>query len=193
METGDIDQVVSVHIASFSGFFLSFLGPRFLRLYYAGVCASPDGIAFVFDAADKPVGFVAGATNPKGFYSRLLKRDCVKFSLASLGAICKRPSIIKRLARAIFYPSKNPIGDHIAGLFSIGVQPELQRTGIGRQLLHMFLSEAKRRGCKRVFLTTDRDNNMAVNSFYRELGFKVENQYVTPEGRSINEYWIDLS
>lgn len=41
-------------------------------------------------------------------------------------------------------------------------------------------------------LTTDRDNNEATNSFYQKLGFVCERTFMTPEGRAMNEYVIDL-
>jgi len=193
MADKDIDHVVSVHISSFPGFFLSFLGPRFLSLFYSGICSAPEGIAFVYpNDAGIPAGFVAGTSNPGGFYSRLLKRDWLKFALASIVPILKKPSVFGRVARAITHPSGNPVGDDVAGLFSIGVLPEIQGTGAGKKLVQAFLHEASQRGCKRVFLTTDRDENEAVNSFYQKLGFSVERQYETPEGRRMNEYWIRL-
>jgi GNAT superfamily N-acetyltransferase len=193
MESIDVDKVVQVHLTSFEGFFLSFLGPRFLQVYYSRVCTAPEGIAFVFlGSAGTPSGFVAGTSNPRGFYSRLLKRDWWKFCLASTGAILKRPSSIRRIARAFLHPGENPVGENVAGLFSIGVLPELQGSGAGRQLVEAFLDEAKRRDCKKVFLTTDRDDNEAVNRFYQKLAFRIQRQYVTPEGRRMNEYWIEL-
>ena len=185
--------MVRVHLASFPGFFLSFLGPRFLRLYYSGICSASEGIAFVYlNALGEPVGFVAGTANPRGFYSRLLKRDWLRFGLASLAAICRRPQTIRRIARAFFHPSENPVGDDVAGLFSIGVLPELQGTEAGKQLVLRFLEEARMKGCAKVFLTTDRDKNDRVNSFYHNLGFTVRRQYETPEGRRMNECWIEL-
>lgn len=194
IKLSDVNHVVAVHLSSFPGFFLSFLGSRFLSLFYSGICTAPEGIAFVYlNDAGAPVGFVAGTSNPGGFYSRLLKRDWLKFALASIVPVLKKPSTILRVARAVSHPSDNPIGDDVAGLFSIGVLPELQGTGAGKILVQAFLDEAKQRGCKRVFLTTDRDNNNSVNSFYEKLGFEIERQYVTPEGRRMNEYWIPLS
>ena len=93
MEPGDVATVAKVHLASFPGFFLSFLGPRFLFLFYSRICAAPEGIAFVFNGCDgRPAGFVAGTSNPRGFYKRLLRKDWLSFSLASLGAIYRRPS-----------------------------------------------------------------------------------------------------
>jgi len=194
MEKEDIREVVRIHLASFPGFFLSFLGPRFLALYYSGVRAAPEGIALVFlNPGGEPAGFVAGTTNPRGFYSRLLKRGWPRFVLASLGPMLRKPSVVGRIARALSHPSRNPVGEEVAGLFSIGVLPELQGTGAGRKLVDSFLSEARKRGCRRVFLTTDRNGNDAGNAFYRKLGFRVERQFETPEGRAMNEYWIDLA
>lgn len=193
IQVSDVCRVVSVHLSSFPGFFLSFLGPRFLLLFYSGICSAPEGIAFVYlNGTGIPAGFVVGTSNPRGFYSRLLKRGWFKFALASIVPVFKKPSVIGRIVRAISHPSTNPIGDDVAGLFSIGVLPELQGTGAGKKLVQAFVDEAKRRGCKKVFLTTDRDNNDRINSFYLKLGFVVERQYVTPEGRRMNEYWMTL-
>jgi len=192
-QTEDVAEVVSVHLASFPGFFLSFLGRRFLSLFYAGIVSDQGGIALVYlNEANRPAGFVAGTANPRGFYSRLLKRDWFKFACASLLPVLKKPAIAARIARALLHPSGNPAGDQVAGLFSIGVLPELQGKGAGKQLVLAFMAEAKSRGCTRVYLTTDRDNNEPVNSFYATLGFALERQYVTPEGRGMNEYWITL-
>jgi len=193
MQATDVKQVVSVHLSSFPGFFLSFLGPRFLSVYYSGICAASEGIGFVYlNSSGTPAGFVAGTSNPGGFYSRLLKRDWFKFAMASLLPLFKNPAIATRLLRALSHPATNPVGADVAGLFSIGVLPELQGTGAGKQLVTFFLHEASLRGCRRVFLTTDRDNNDAVNRFYEKMGFDLERQYVTPEGRKMNEYWITL-
>lgn len=193
LEKNDLKSVVDVHLSSFPGFFLSSLGDRFLSHFYSGICSAPEGIAFVYlNIAETPAGFVAGTSNPRGFYTRLLKRDWLKFAMASILPVLKKPSIVSRIARAVSHPSENPLGDDVAGLFSIGVLPELQGSGAGKKLVQAFLQEAKKRGCKRVFLTTDRDNNEVVNSFYQKLGFAIERQYTTPEGRRMNEYWITL-
>lgn len=193
MASHDVPAVTTVHIRSFPGFFLSFLGKRFLERYYAGICSAPEGIAFVYlGTGGEPAGFVAGTANPQGYYSRLLKRQWLQFGFASLGAVMRKPTVLPRLFRALTHPSSNPPGDDVAGLYSIGILPELQGTGAGKKLVKAFLDAAAERGCRRVFLTTDRDDNSAVNTFYQKLGFVIGRQFVTPEGRHMNEYWIDL-
>lgn len=194
LELEDIEHIVAVHVDSFHGFFFSFLGHRFLALYYAGICNSPEGIGFIYlNSLGQAIGFVAGACNPRSFYSKLLRGHWFGFSLASLGAILRKPSVMRRIARAFFHPSENPPGNDVAGLFSIAVLPAFQGTGVGKTLLQAFLKEARLRDCKRVFLTTDHDNNEVVNTFYQRMGFKIERQYTTPEGRSMNEYWLELN
>jgi ribosomal protein S18 acetylase RimI-like enzyme len=193
MRAVDCRDIAAVHEASFPGFFLSTLGTRFLALFYRGVCRSPQGIAFVhLDGGGRPSGFVAGAADPRGFYAGLLRRDWLRFGLAALAAVVRRPAVVPRLLRALRQPSVNPPGGEVAGLFSLGVHPREQGRGAGRELVRAFLDEAVRRGARRVFLTTDRDGNDAVNGFYRRCGFAVGREYATPEGRRMNEYWIEL-
>lgn len=193
MDTKDVERIIAIHLASFQGFFLSFLGPRFLSLYYLNISKAPEGVCYVYtNQNNEIVGFIVGALNPSGFYSRLLKRDWFRFTIASLGAVLKKPNIINRLARAFFHPAANPAGDDVAGLFSIGVLPEYQGKGVGRELVLAFLKDVKQRGCKRVYLSTDQEKNNKINAFYQSLGFNVERQYLTPEGRRMNEYWKNL-
>lgn len=185
-----IKSIVAVHEASFSGFFLSSLGTKFLSIFYTAISSNPEGILLVYlNDLGRPVGFVAGTSNPRGFYSRLLRRKWILFLVAAIPSVLRRPSIIPRVARGVFHPSDNPIGKDVAGIYSIGVLPEWQGTGAGKKLVHAFLENAKIKGCNRVFLTTDRDNNESVNAFYKRCGFSVKRQYVTPEGRRMNEYW----
>jgi len=193
MKEADIEAVVGIHLHSFPGFFLSQLGPRFLHLYYRGVCRDPDGVALVFEDDDgRPRGFVVGSINPRGFYSRLLRRSWVNFALAGLGATLVHPGAFLRLMRALKYPGQNPGGRNLAGLYSIAVDPSCQGQRIGASLIEAFKSDIDRRGARHIFLTTDRDGNDAVNQFYLRQGFSLKRQYLTPEGRWMNEYWSSL-
>jgi ribosomal protein S18 acetylase RimI-like enzyme len=193
MSLRDIDPVVQAHLLSFPKFFLSILGPRFLSLYYTFLCSDPDGIALVgLNQTGRITGFVAGTTNPRGFYTRLLKKQWLKFAAASFTAVLKKPSLIPRLLGALNYPKENPAGLDVAGLYSIGILPSDQQQGMGRQLVAEFLKEARNLGCRQVFLTTDRDDNQRVNNFYQKNGFTVKRQFITPQGRRMNEYRTDL-
>jgi ribosomal-protein-alanine N-acetyltransferase len=70
-----------------------------------------------------------------------------------------------------------------AEIYRIGVLPGRRGKGFGRRLMVEYLSEAKRRGCKRVFLEV-REGNIPAVELYRSLGFQVsarrKNYYAGP-------------
>jgi ribosomal protein S18 acetylase RimI-like enzyme len=188
-----VNEVVDIHIKAFPTFFLSFLGPRFLREFYASFLADPVGMGFVACEANKKViGAVVGPLAPSGYFRRLLKRRWWAFCLAGTGAVFKRPSCVVRLLRAVFYRGEPPSGPARALLSSIAVSPTAQGRGVGKKLVERWVEEARKRGAQGCYLTTDAENNDAVNGFYRSLGWKVEATYPTPEGRKMNRYVLDF-
>jgi len=192
MKPSDVDAVVKVHTQAFHGFFLTFLGAAFLRELYSGLLLDASGIAYVYD--DGAVrGFVAGTDNSAGFYMRLLRQRWWRFGLASVGAILRRPSIIPRLLRAVRVPAQDTLHERRGILMSIAVYPDFQGKHCGSCLVNAFLSAALQRNLAEVILTTDQDNNERANYFYQKLGFELARSFITPEGRRMNEYIIDLT
>lgn len=192
MGSSDVPSVVQVHLESFYGFFLTFLGPSFLRELYAATLADPSGIGFVAEKEQGIYGFVAGTSQPAGFYQHLLRQRWWRFGVAAIPAILKNPLIVPRLLRAFRKPQESASQPDTGTLMSIAITPEAQGQGVGQALVETFLEEARRRGLKHVNLTTDRDNNDPGNHFYRKLGFRCSMSFITPEGRSMNEYMIDV-
>jgi ribosomal protein S18 acetylase RimI-like enzyme len=192
MKLDHVTNVVEVHLQSFQGFFLTFLGRDFLSELYRGVVTDSSGVAFVFIDDNHVAGFVAGTDQPRGFYKRLLARRIWVFVSASIPAIIKKPAILPRLLRALSMPQQADSGEGCGTLMSIAVLPEAQGKGIGQKLVDAFLAEAARRGLKQVNLTTDKQDNNATNQFYQQYGFHLHRVYITPEGRAMNEYVIDV-
>lgn len=187
----DVVRSVEIHLLAFPGFFLSFLGPRFLRLFYGEAIALGE-IAFAGEVDGKVAGFVMGSTRPGGFYKLLLRRRLVGFALAAAPAVLRRPGIALRVGRALAKPGEAVRSEGTATLMSIAVDPGVQGVGLGKGLVLAFIEEAARRGASKVDLTTDRDANERTNAFYRSLGFRVARELTTPEGRVMNEYEFDL-
>lgn len=189
----DVDSVVALHLRAFPNFFLSFLGPRFLREFYLSFLRDPVGMAFVArNQLGEVVGAIVGPVDPRGFFGRLLRRRWWAFSLASVTALLRRPSSAPRLARALFYRGEAPTGPVRALLSSIAVSPDAQGKGVGRALVQCWLDEAQSRGARGCFLTTDAENNDLVNRFYRSQDWKLESAYTTPDGRKMNRYEYDF-
>jgi ribosomal protein S18 acetylase RimI-like enzyme len=191
MLMADVPEVVNTHLKSFTGFFLSFLGYQFLRELYVGILKDSAGIAYVYEDQGHILGFVAGTSQPAGFYSRLLKRRWWRFGLASLVPILKNPLIVPRLLQAFRKPQDVSDQPDAGTLMSIAVSPDSQGRGLGQALVKAFLKEAADRGLKYVDLTTDKNNNDSVNQFYRRMGFRCSRTFITSEGREMNEYVID--
>lgn len=187
----DTKQVVHIHIMAFHGFFLTFLGPSFLNHLYSGLLLDYSGIAFVYEKDGDILGFVAGTSEPKGFYRRLFRSRWFYFGLASIKTIVSQPRVIFRLLRGI-KRTQEDVPPGTGTLMSIAVSPHNQGEGIGKKLVEAFLAEANNRSLSCVNLTTDKLNNDSVNQFYQSLGFTISNTFTTPEGRVMNEYTISL-
>ena len=188
----DVDAVVQIHLRSFPGFFLTFLGPSFLALLYSEMLASEEGILLVAEVDGSLAGFVAGVTRQSGFYGRLLERRKWKFARAALGALTRKPSIAGRLLRALRKQEEGSASCAEACLMSIAVSPDASGRGVGAILVGAFCDELRTRSVSRFCLTTDREENDAVNAFYEKLGFRLARTFTTPEGRVMNEYLMTL-
>jgi GNAT superfamily N-acetyltransferase len=187
-----IEQAVCVHLLAFPGFFLSFLGPRFLREFYASFLADPVGIGFVaLSSSGDVIGAVLGPLNPQGYFGRLLRRRWWAFCLASIGAVGRHPACLKRLLRAVFYRGEVPSGPVRALLSSISVSPSAQGHGVGKALIHRWVEETRQRGANGCYLTTDAEGNDDINAFYQRIGWRLESAYMTPEDRQMNRYVFD--
>lgn len=190
--TEDVDAVVGIHLLSFPGFFLTFLGADFLCLLYLEILKDKEGILLVADQAGAPGGFVAGVTRQSGFYGRLLRKRKWRFAAAAAGALLRRPSIAARLLRALKRPKEASEASAEACLMSIAVAPQAAGRGLGAALVRAFCDELRLRSVSRFCLTTDRDRNDEANGFYAKLGFVLSRTFTTPEGRRMNEYVMSL-
>ena len=154
----------------------------------------PTGIGFV--AVDPQsgalLGVVVGPAVPGGYFKRLLKRKWWAFCLASAGAVLRRPTVIPRLFRAVFYRGEAPEQGNRSLLSSIAVSPDAQGRGVGKALVAAWLEGARSRGSGGAYLTTDAENNEATNGFYHRLGWRIESEFETPQGRKMNRYVLDF-
>ena len=192
MDVKDIPKTVHIHMASFANFFLTFLGPAFLKQLYIGTLCDPSGIAIVAEIDNKVCGFITGTATPSGFYSRLIKHRWWRFGLACVVPAMIRPNIVPRLLRAFKMPSQTADKKRCGTLMSLAVAPEFQGKKVGKALVTAFLQESKKQGLHQVDLTTDKSDNEGVNLFYEELGFCCKQTYTTPEGRMMKVYLVDL-
>lgn len=193
----DIEECTRIHTSSFKGFFLTFLGPRFLRELYTDIMLDPTGIAVVAEKVEPTgpcqiVGFAVGSMDAPQLYRNLIRHHLRQFALDGISAVLRKPTIIPRLLRALNKPSENlPVPD-AALLMSIAVLPGMQGLGIGKRLITSFIDETAKLGRSNVMLTTDGVDNDSANRFYQSMGFTLIRTYTTPEGRVLNDYVYTL-
>lgn len=189
MEPPDVRGVVQAHLGSFRDFFLTFLGAGFLKVLYSFFMEDTSSIAIVATIpGNKIIGFVAGTSEPKGFYSRAIKKSWWRFAFASMPACIKKPIILPRLVRALRKPRESGELPGDCELMSIGVLPIYKGLGIGKMLEERFVEEARKKGSNAIELTTDRDGNESTNRFYLSRGYMLHDSFSTPEGRKMNRY-----
>jgi GNAT superfamily N-acetyltransferase len=193
MAPDDVTAATALHLVAMPEFFLTQLGPRFLATYYRRLLRDNTAIAKVVRAAGgELMGVVVGSINPAGFYGRLLRGAWWAFGWAAIPAVVRSPVVVSRLLRAVRFPSDQPVGESIAGLYSITVDPAHQGRGVGRSLVAAFLRSAEEGGCDSVYLHADAVGNDGWNSLLRRMGWQLRREFVTPEGRRMNEYWYEF-
>lgn len=187
-EKETISNIVSIHLDTFQGFFLTFMGRGFLKLMYRSyVEYNNSGILVAFED-EKPVGFLAYSGDLSGLYKYMIKKRLIPFAWYSLGAFFRKPTVFMRLGRAFLKPGETKREEKYVELASIGVSPNIKSKGVGSQLIDALKSKVDFNEYAYITLETDAVNNDGANHFYQKNGFVLEREFETNEGRKMFEY-----
>lgn len=175
----DVLSVVELHMKSFDGFFLSKLGENFLRVFYEKLRTNDRSMLIGAYEESVLVGFCAFTTSSAGYYSHLIRKNIIVFSLIGLKLLLSRPYSLIRILKNLKKESNkiNDKGDY-AELLSIGILPNKQGTGIGKKLLLKMEDELLTRKCKCVSLTTDFDQNIKAINVYKSMGYEIYYDFI---------------
>ena len=193
----DLKGIVGIHRRAFPGFFLTRLGKQFLYEYYRLVLDYSGGVLMTI-AADSGdlAGFAAGLIEPQKFYAEM-KKSKWRFVRGTVPALLRRPVMLFRLIFNFVQVKKQsqagPVSSQtVCELSSIAVDPLYAGKRWGQRLLGYFFDHLRERGIGTVVLTTDASDNDAVNRFYRDCGFKLDETIPAYGGRIMNRYVIGL-
>jgi GNAT superfamily N-acetyltransferase len=179
-----VDQIVRVHLAAFPGFFLSTLGPSFLRLFYRELQADPAALLLVSLRKGRVTGVVGGVVDESEFFRSLRQRRQGAFIRASLRTLMRRPATARPLWRARRRHAQHQDGVP-ATLLTLAVDPGEQGHGTGRALVKAFTEDLIERNIDSYKLTTDALDNDATIQFYLSQRFQITDHWSTPEGRQM--------
>ena len=183
-----IKQVVQIHLDTFKGFFLTFMGRGFLNCLYRCYCQYKESGLLVAFEDESPIGFLAYSGDYSGLYKFMIKRKLIPFAWFSLGAFIRKPKVFIRLIRAFLKSDDVKRDEKYVELASIGVKPEFKSRGIGSFLISGLKKIIDYDRYSYISLETDAENNEQVNHFYIKNDFILERTYETREGRKMNEY-----
>ena len=183
-----IKTIAELHKKAFPTFFLTQLGVPFLRTLYNGYMEDKDSGIIVAEEKGKLVGFIAYSNDYPQFYKGLIKNHLMKFAFCSFAAAIRHPSFIKRLLGA-FKKSESVVKEEkYVELASICVDPGIESKGVGSQLIDYLKGIVDFNNYSYINLETDAEGNDGVNRFYVKNGFKLEREFITAEGRRMNEH-----
>jgi hypothetical protein len=195
METRHVGAVVRIHEVAFPGYFLTFLGSRFLWLLYTEILKTAGNSSIVAwsNERQETVGFAVSVASQESFYTRLVRQRLSAFAFAALGAAIRKPRIIPRLFRALKYPSMSREAPADACFLSMGVLPDMRGHRIAQRMTSGMMALLKSQGVESVLFVIDRDVNPRAKKFHYRFGAKKVREYQTPEGRWMEDLVLDLT
>ena len=183
-----INDIVSIHLNTFTGFFLTFMGRGFLNQMYRSYCDHDQSGLLVAEEDGKAVGFLAYSGNFSGLYKYMIKTRLIPFGWYSVGAFFRRPSAFIHIIKAFLKPSEVKRDEKYVELSSIGVDPTIKSKGVGSLLIDELKKIVDFNKFAYITLETDAVNNDGAIHFYEKNGFVRERMYETDEGRKMFEY-----
>lgn len=190
LEVSDVNEVVKIHQNTFSGFFLTQLGTKFLNVYYASCIKNKASTIAVgiYSEDNNLLGFSIGSTQSKGYYKRILKSNFFKFCMTGVYLVFTKPMAIIRLMKNMDKVKKESDDGLYCELLSIGISADQKGKGYGKILLEAFEKEALKRDLRKITLTTDYDNNDGVIAFYKKSGYEVFYEFTTYPNRKMYKF-----
>ena len=185
----DSAKIAEIHLIAFERFFLSSLGKKFLNLFYRSILNHRDGFGVGLWVEEELVGFAIGTTNPKGFYKQIIVTDGASLFTAAFPSFIIKPQKIFRiisnlLSKVDYTPTVNT---HT--LLSICINTRKQYKGWGQVILKAFEHESKKMGSSEIILTTEKDKNEIVNSFYKKNDYLLVLSFaIKGQNRNMNLY-----
>jgi dTDP-4-amino-4,6-dideoxygalactose transaminase/ribosomal protein S18 acetylase RimI-like enzyme len=187
-----LQQVVAIHEECFPRYYLTSLGPSFLRAMYSWHVQDPEAIAHAaLDRDGLVVGFVAGTKDDSNYRRSLFRRTWWRMAGAlgqrfiskpvlALRLMCERQDLIWQALATILTRRSLEVEDAgadsdrelpTASLVSIGVKPSIRRSGLGTALSELFVKEARDRGCGKITLSV-REGNVGARRFYESMNWE---------------------
>ena len=192
MVSTDADEVASLHLQAFEGYFMSRLGAGFLRRYYRQLAIDKEAYGVLALAKGRVVGFVVGFDVVSDFERRFFREHFVWLAwtvvtksvtnAAVRTGLLQRMLFFRRAIAALFGRGQGaqqqtqtldlnvPDGAG-ARLNGIAVHPSCRGQGVAERLQDAFFKLLKDRDVSWVGLSVKPENKRAI-AFYEKMGWE---------------------
>ncbi|KJR40687.1 glycosyltransferase [Candidatus Magnetoovum chiemensis] len=171
-----LQEITSIHLASFNTDFITSLGKEFVRdIYYMPILESRLGFGFVCMLNDKVIGFIVGSYDSEKIQKLRIKKNWLKILLIIVRKIISKPySIIGILKAFLIVKSKYLKNDAQAELVSLAVLPQFRGQGVAMRLINEFKRHLKEEGMVSCWTKT---HSNAAGRVYEKAGFIKQNTF----------------
>lgn len=208
-DSGVLRRTASIHARELPDGFFARLGPRFLRRYHQSFVDSPLADVLVAGGRREPTGMLVGTYDNAAHYQWVARHRSWLLALAGLVALLRRPRLAaeflrtrvgryaraagrflgRRRGRAEPAPSASP-RLRVAVLTHVAVDEAAQGSGLGRDLVRVFVQRARCAGADEVRLITPADG--PGPGFYRSLDWQRLRARQAADGTVVDEFVLSL-
>lgn len=177
MAAADVPQVARLHQAAMGNSLWAKLGLPFLEALYRELLRDPVFRAHVYLEDGRVGGFIAGATDSQGLFTRTLRRGWRALAGPLLLGILRNPSTLPRLLTTPLYFRRSSPGDDIpAESLFCSFAPELRGTRVSGHINKVLFERLLAEGHRHVKITTEVDN-VGANRQLRSWGFEERGRF----------------
>lgn len=167
-------EIIDMHRKVLGHTLNSRIGPWFLeKLYQAAGTSIDNGFCYISTEEGSVTGFISFCLDQedleRNILGRLSLRDRARIGIFFLSHPERIPDFFRQRNFAKFL--KRSFKRPYASILTLGVSPEIQHQGIGRQLVGKAKEVAKSQGVKDLFVDTEETNTGAI-SFYKKNNFE---------------------
>lgn len=184
----DAKMIAKLHIVAFPNFFLTSLGVRFLCTFYEKTLKSKNGLGVGVFKDEELIAFAIGSNQSIGFYKSLVISDGLSLLIAAFPALIFKPKSVLRIIKNILGSNEGFQIVEGAWLLSICTDPKYQGVGISQQCLLAFEKLCLGKSIKKIWLTTDNQENERANQFYKKMNYQLKNTFSNSNKRKMNLY-----
>jgi len=179
LDSRSLERLAYLH-QSVMHLLLNDLGFPMVLRYYQIAREDPAVIGFyAVSSTEEILGWVIGSPNPYALNTRM--RTPLSWFLGQMIRLAAtRPLVFLQVLFSVFSPSGRKLPPCAIELTYMGVAPEAQGRGVGRELVEVFAGASRSAGYCSVELTTETSNLQAL-ALYEKSGFIVKRAF--REGR----------